>query len=122
MSVSIDGTTDGVLGTIRLNVNFDNNGLSGSAGSFRNFSDQATPGSLNISGGTISPVGAALGTADVSGTIDFQAGTMSINETYIHQFRGPTGEYNIGAVIDGTAQPTVGGPVDITSAWTAERQ
>ena len=122
MAVIIDdGSIDGVLGTIRLNVNFDNNGFSGAADSFRNFDNDATPGSLNISGGTIAAAGPAGGVANVNGTINFLAGPMSINETYTHVFSGVDGEYNIGA-LDGTAQPSIGGPIDIISSWSVERQ
>jgi hypothetical protein len=123
MTVILDNNTnDGVLGTIRLNVGFDSNSLSGSAGSFRNFSDEATGGSLSISNGLISPVGTAGGTAQVSGSIDFEAGPMAIDETYTHLFSGPDGQYNIGAALDGSAQPSIGLPIDIISSWTVERQ
>lgn len=123
MTVVLDnGTADGVLGTVRLNVGFDNNALTGSAGSFRNFNDEATNGSLSISNGTISPAGVAAGTAQVAGTIDFEAGPMTIDETYTHSFSGDDGQYSIGAAIGGTAQPSVGSPISIITSWVAERQ
>ena len=108
-----NGSADGVVGTVRLNVGFDNNALTGNAGSFVNFTNQSTAGSLDISGGTISTAGAAGGTAQVSGTIDFQAGLRTINETFVHSFSGTDGEYNIGA-------PQSSG--NYAAAWTVERQ
>ena len=123
MSVGLDnGTADGVLGTVRLNVDFDDSSFSGNAGSFRNFLDETTDGALSISNGTIAASGDAIGTAQVSGSIDFEAGPMTLDEIYVHTFTGDDGEYNIGAALSGEAQPAVGPAIPIISSWVVQRQ
>lgn len=119
-----DDTDDGVLGTMRLNVNYGSNSLSGSAGSFVNFDNEAVDGSLAITSGSISSMGQAAGFADVNGAVEFGAGTMTVSGTATHGFSGNEGQYNIGAFLgdEGTGQPAIGGAVDVDMSWAAERQ
>lgn len=117
-----NGTDDDVFGTVRLTAGFSGNSLTGTAGSFVNDNDQAVDGSLSISNGTFLAAGPVLGTADVSGTVEFNAGTMVVGGEATHGFTGDTGEYNFGSVLDGSAQPAIGGPIDVDITWVAERQ
>ena len=118
-----NGSDDSVLGTIRVTATFADNGLTGSAGSFVNANDEAVGGQLQIDGNFASS-GPAGGLADVDGTVEFEAGTMVIDAVATHGFTGASGEYHIGAVLDGdgTAQPAIGAPIEIDLSWAAERQ
>jgi len=119
-----DGSDDDVFGTVRLTATFAGNRLSGNAGSFVNDSDEAVDGSLSITNGSFLSLGPAVGTADVNGIVEFEAGTMVIDGTASHGFTGNTGEYNFGAFADGggTAQPRIGGPIDANLSWVTQRQ
>ena len=120
-----DGSDDDVFGTVRMTASFSGNSLTGSAGSFVNDDNEAVDGTLTISNGSfLSSIGPAIGTADVRGTVEFKAGTMTVDGEAAYGFTGDSGEYNFGAFADGdgTAQPSIGSPIDVELSWVAERQ
>jgi len=77
---------EGYYGALTLNMNFAGNTLTGSVGSFQDFSGAGASGSLSIAGGTITAAtNASIGdgyNATASGSIDGEAYTFDVDGNF----------------------------------------
>jgi hypothetical protein len=113
---------DTVIGTVRLDVDFATNSFDGSAGYFMNPFNERVSGSLQVTNGTIVRQSVPFVTADLTGSVVFDAGRMNVTANAAGSFAGTDADLNA-VKITGTGKLTSGNATrNIIGAWTAERQ
>lgn len=113
---------EGVIGTLELTADFDDNRITGRAGAFVNDRNQERAGSLTITDGQIraDEFDTAVFQADASGSISFESGRTNVSGVIEADFVGSNGELIDGAML-GTA--TLGGTSQVVGgAFVAERR
>lgn len=108
--------TQGALGVLALNIDFENSIVTGDAGSFHDIiSGDATPGELSFENGII---GGSLSTVqgDLTGDIAFAEGVETLDLEGDGIFAGETAEENTGGIF-GTATGADGDEQDVRGVW-----